>query len=134
VVIKADDPDAGELRNFGLLLGAIIAGLFGGWPLLCHHAAPLWPWLVAGTLWLVALLAPMALRYVHRGWTRLGLVLGWINTRVILTVIYAISFVPLGVTMRLLGRDPMARRLDPACESYRVASRARPQKHMERPF
>jgi hypothetical protein len=134
VVVKEGNPSDGELRNFGLLLGAIIAGLFAGWPLLRHHAAPLWPWLVAGALWLAALLAPAALSYVHWGWTRLGLALGWINTRVILTVIYAISFVPLGMAMRLLGRDPMARRLDPACESYRVASRARPQNHMERPF
>jgi hypothetical protein len=126
--------DRAELRRFGLLLGALFAAIFGGLPLLRHHPAPLWPWIVAISLWLSALMAPAALRYPYLGWTRLGAVLGWINTRVILSLLYAVGFIPIAVLMRLSGRDPMARKFEPARESYRVPCRERPASHLERPY
>ena len=125
---------AKELRIFGLVLGALFAGFFGLWPLLRHGSSTLWPWITAGMLWILALICPTALSYLHRGWTRLGLALGWVNTRVILTLLYAITIVPVGLAMRLCGRDRMARKLDPGCASYRVPSRQRPDKDMERPY
>ena len=67
-------------------------------------------------------------------WTRLGGALGWLNTRIILTAIYGLLIVPLGIVMRLCGRDRMAHRFDQAAVSYRVISRRRPAKDMEHPF
>jgi Saxitoxin biosynthesis operon protein SxtJ len=127
-------PQPKELRNFGLLVGAMVALLFALIPMLRHHHAPVWPWVIAIPLWIAALLVPDALRYPHRGWTRLGELLGWLNTRIILTVLYATLIVPLGIVMRLMGRDRMARRFDPRLESYRVPSRNRSPDQMERPF
>jgi Saxitoxin biosynthesis operon protein SxtJ len=131
---EAAQAEAKELRTFGLVLGALFAGCFGVVPLLRHRGSPSWPWIVAGTLWILALICPAALSYLHRGWTRFGLALGWVNTRVILTLLFAITIVPAGLMMRLFGRDRMARKLDPNCPSYRVPSRQRPDKDMERPY
>jgi hypothetical protein len=39
-----------------------------------------------------------------------------------------------GLVMRLFGRDRMARKFDPEGATYRVPSRRRPDKDMERPF
>jgi hypothetical protein len=130
-VDDAGKPRASEFRSFGLLLGALIAAVFGVWPMLRSRDTALWPWIIAAPLWLTALLRPTALRYIHRGWTRFGFVLGWVNTRIILTVLFAVSIIPLGLLMRLFGRDRMARKFDP---SYRVESKLRPEKSMERPF
>jgi hypothetical protein len=80
------------------------------------------------------LFAPALLRHVHAGWTRLGLALGSVNTRIILTLFFAISIVPVGLVMRLFGRDPMRWRLDPDCDSYRIPSRQRGAQSMESPF
>jgi hypothetical protein len=131
---EASQAGAKELRSFGLVLGAMFAALFGVWPLLRHRGSPSWPWILASLLWILALICPAALSYLHRGWTRLGLALGWVNTRIIVTLVFAITIVPAGLMMRLFGRDRMARRLDPDCASYRVPSRQRPDKDMERPF
>lgn len=127
-------PNSRELRTFALVLGAMFAALFGLAPIIRHHPPHLWAWIVALALWSIGLLAPLALRPLHRGWTRLGLALGWINTRVILTLLYAIVVTPLGAAMRLLGRDPMARKFEPDRASYRVPVKERPKKHMERPY
>ena len=131
---EAAQAGAKELRTFGLVLGALLAACFGVWPLLRHRGSPLWPWILASLLWLLALIWPAALSYLHRGWTRLGLALGWVNTRVILTLLFAITIVPVGLAMRLCGRDRMARKLDPDCASYRVPSRQRADKDMEHPY
>jgi fatty acid desaturase len=126
--------DLRELRHFGLLLGVLFAVVFAGIPFLRHHSLRIWPWAVAAALWLPALFAPTALGYPYRGWTTLGRAMGWVNTRVILSLLYIIAIVPIGFLMRLLGRDPMRREIDPAVASYRIRSRRRSANHLERPF
>src|SRR5271167_435900 len=126
--------DAKELRTFGLVLGALFAAFFAVIPLFRHRTTHIWPWILALTLWLMALIWPASLSYLHRVWTRLGLALGWVNTRVILTLLFTLTIVPVGLVMRLFGRDRMARKLDPEGTTYRVPSRRRPDKDMERPF
>ncbi len=124
----------GELRNFGLLLGALFAAIFGVAPWLRHRPLHYWPWAIAAVLWLAALAWPRSLAWPHRWWTRLGHALGWFNTRVILTVIYLVAVTPLGFILWLFGRDRMKRGFDPKRQTYRVPSRPQPQGAMERPF
>ncbi|MBV8774039.1 MAG: sxtJ [Deltaproteobacteria bacterium] len=123
-----------ELRHFGLLLGILIVVVFAGIPLLRHHIILRWPWLIAAVLWILALIAPRALGYLHRGWTLLGSGLGWLNTRVILSLLYFLAVLPIGAVMRLAGRDPMRRKFEPEASSYRVQSAARRSNHLEQPY
>jgi hypothetical protein len=126
--------DAQELRHFGLLLGLLVVIIFAGIPFLRRHMLVGWPWAIAAILWVAALIIPRVLTYPHRGWTRLGEVLAWINTRVILSVLYFVVLMPIGAIMRLVGHDPMQQKFDSARGSYRVASRQRRSSHLEQPF
>ena len=56
------------------------------------------------------LLAPAAARAFHRGWMRLAVALGHVNSRVLLTLVYYLVFAPYGLVSRLVGRDPLRRR------------------------
>jgi len=124
-----------ELRNFGLVTAGLVAGVFGlALPWLRHQEFHRWPWVLSGALILPALAWPPALRYVHWLWVRIGLVLGWINSRIILTILFFVVILPLGLLMRALGHDPVARKLDPQAPTYRVSSRKRTRESMERPF
>ena len=85
---------AQELRKFGLMTGAIVAGLFGVFlPWLFSFDFPRWPWLLAGVLGLWALLHPLSLAPVYHGWIKVGDKVGWFNSRIILGVLFfAINF------------------------------------------
>lgn len=127
--------DKKGLRDFGLTTGAIFAGLFGLiLPLLHGHGVPIWPWAIAGILGVWALLAPNTLNPVYYGWMRLGLILGAINSRIILGIVFYALILPTGFLMRIFSKDPMARSLDPQEKTYRILSKTRPKASMEKPF
>ncbi len=122
------------LRSFGLTTGAIVAGLFGLLlPWLFSHAWPVWPWVLAGILTGLGLTYPRALAPVYRLWMKFGHVMGFINSRILLGLVFYLLITPVGGLMRLFGWDPMQRRLGLGT-SYRVPSRNRDQRHFERPF
>lgn len=125
-----------ELRQFGLLFGAILLFLFGLLlPFLVGYSFPLWPWVVALIFTLLALLAPTVLTPFYRRWMRFGLIAAFINTRIIMFVLYYALFVPTGLVMKLFGRDALARTTGgKTTDSYRVASAVRPNDHFERPY
>jgi hypothetical protein len=127
--------DRRGLREFGLVTGGILAGLFGlFFPWLLEFNIPLWPWVAGGVLGLWALAAPMSLRPVYYWWMRLALLLSHVTTPIILGIVFYLLFFPVGLVMRLIGRDPMARRFDAGATTYRVPSHKSPPDQLEKPF
>jgi hypothetical protein len=63
---------------------------------------------IAAVLLLLAAVAPALLRPVYRIWMRIGEALGWVNTRLLLTLVFFLVVTPIGLLMRLFGRSPMA--------------------------
>jgi hypothetical protein len=126
--------DTKQLRSFGGLVGGIFA-LIGVWPAVWRgQPLRLWSLILGGILIGLGLAWPRSLTYVYRLWMRVGEVLGWINTRLILGAIFYLLFTPLGLYMRLRGKDPMRRTLAPEAESYRVVRQPRPAAHMRHQF
>ncbi len=123
-----------ELRKFGLVTGGMLVLFFDLLiPWIWGVAMPLWPLIVAGILASMALIVPAALGPIYTIWMRFAEVLGWINTRIILSVIFFAIFFPFGLIMRMFN-DPMQRKFDPAADSYRVPSNPTKPENMERPF
>ncbi len=115
-----------ELRKFGLILAGGFVIVFGLLiPLLKGRGIHLmsWPWLLAVVLVLVSVTAPKALGPLNRAWMFLGHILGWINTRIILGIVFLLIFTPTALVFRLLGKDSMQRSFDPSLKSYRTDSR-----------
>jgi hypothetical protein len=60
---------------------------------------------------------------MYLGWMRLFFPLGWTISHAVLLVLYFVVVTPIGLVMRVIRYDPMARRLDPDAPSYWVEHR-----------
>ncbi len=57
------------------------------------------------TLMALSWVAPAALKWPSRGWWTFAHALGWLNTRLLLTIFFMLVLAPVGVAFRLFGRD-----------------------------
>jgi len=123
------------LREFGLIGGAIVAILFGLiLPVFRHHSLPVLPWIIGVFFWIWAIVAPKTLNFVYQIWMRIGLALGWIQTRLILGMVFYVIICPMALIKRLLNRDSMTRSFEPNLSSYALTSKIKTKESMERPF
>ena len=109
--------EAQRLRSFGLVM-AVALSAFGGFFLWRGREWGLYV-IAVGAVFLVAgLLLPRALRPIERVWMGLAMVMGAIMTRVILTLTFFVVMTPMGLLVRLLGKDLLAMKADPSAETY----------------
>ena len=73
----------------------------------------------AGLLLAAAALSEGASRAFHRRWMQLAAVLGWVNSRILLSLTFLLVIAPTGLARRAFGADPMGRR-GPRRDSYWV--------------
>ena len=124
-----------ELRKFGITTGIIVALLFGlALPWIFSKPIPGWPWAVSSVLIIWALIAPGTLNIVYKTWMRIGLTLGWINTKIVLGIVFYLVFTPMGILMKIFRKDPMRRKMDAVAVSYRNASVKPPKEQMKRTY
>ena len=97
-----------RLREFGLLTGFGFPFLIG-WliPLLTGHGFRVWTLWVGFIGLLFGITSPRLLYYPYKFWMKLGLTLGWVNSRIILSLAYIIVLLPIAFVMRLIGYDPL---------------------------
>lgn len=127
--------DKQGLRQFGFTFGGIIAGLFGVViPWVFGLNFPYWPWVVLIVFAGWALLAPITIEPFYKLWMRLGLVLNFVMSRVILGIVFYLVVLPTGLIIRLRGRDPMNRHFDDQLSSYRIEHESTHTNQMEKPF
>ena len=102
-----------QLREFGLVIGFGFPILIG-WllPSIFGHEFRAW------TLWVgflglpIAITSPRLLYYPYKFWMKLGLTLGWFNSRIILGLVYMIVLLPIAFIKRLVGYDPLRTKLN----------------------
>jgi len=121
-------------RSFGISVGVVLLAI----------AAALW-WrgrvgraeIVGGVgafLLITGLVYAPLLKYPSAVWWRFSKVLGYVNARILLTVLFSVVLVPVSLVWRLTGRDPLARsrRTWPGWSAY--PPRYRDPRHYERMY
>ncbi|MFH1221204.1 MAG: SxtJ family membrane protein [Candidatus Eisenbacteria bacterium] len=111
--------DRKELRKFGLTVGIAFAALGA---FLLWRGRAYYPYFfgLGGALVLLGLVAPGLLKRAHRVWMSLALVLGWVMTRVILSLLFYLAFTPIGLVAKLLGKRFLRPKRDGAEDTYWV--------------
>ena len=83
---------------------------------------------------LLAAAAPDALGPVHRGWMSLARLLGRVNTALFLFLVFYLLLTPLGLVLRLAGRDELDRRRRGASTWRPYPARNGDPRHFEKMF
>lgn len=107
----------GSERTFGLVFAAVFV-LIGLWPLIHAHVPRWWALIVALLFAAAGLLVPALLRPLNRAWFKFGLLLHHIINPVIMAVMFYGAFVPMGLLLKLFGKDLLRLRRDPQLSSY----------------
>ncbi len=104
-------------RVFGLTFAAVFALIsVAGW--FIFNILLVWAMFLCGIFLALSLIAPWILLPLNRMWMWLAHGLGNVVNFLLLGVFFYVVILPFGVAMRLLGKDPMKRRMDPHGRSY----------------
>lgn len=123
------NPGRRALRQFGAI-ALVFFGGFAAWawlgnrvlafemePATSRTVATVFAGLAAWAA-LGAAAVPAILRPLYVVLTAVGLPIGWVVSHVVLAVVYYLVITPIGLAMRLVGRDPMHRRFERERSSY----------------
>jgi hypothetical protein len=101
--------DKGTARKTALTVAVVLAAI-GAWQIYRSREVATAVFMgLAGILALVAFVPPLAILF-HRGWMAVAAVLGYVNTRILLSLVFYTLLTPIGVWRRLTGHDPLMRR------------------------
>jgi hypothetical protein len=104
-------------RSFGMVFTVFFL-LLGLWPL--RKGGPVrWWWVALGVAFVaIALVRPAVLHPLNLAWAKLSLRLARIVNPVVMGLLFFLAITPVALMLRLLGKDSLRLRFDPAAGSY----------------
>ena len=100
-----------KLRQFGFLIGIGFPVIIG-WivPAISGHLFRFWSLWIGVPLFILGILRPRLLFYPYQAWMKIGLVLGWINSHIVLGLVFLLVLQPISLIMKLFGYDPLKKK------------------------
>jgi hypothetical protein len=106
-----------DYRKMGVSFGILLL-LIAGYCFNKDYSASLYIGQLGVVLLLSGLLFPSLLKPFYNGWMALALSIGYIMSRILLSLIFFLIFTPVGLVMRLLSKDPLSEKYDHSASSY----------------
>lgn len=130
------DTSPKALREFAFTMAAAFVIIFCALlPWLFSRAIPIWPVIVAAILLAQAFFYSPSLIPIQTIWMKIGGVLGWINTRIILAILFFILLTPIGWLQRIRGKLNYKTGFDNNATTYKIPRTQRlTAKDLENPF
>ena len=91
-------------KEFGILF-FIVFLIIGLWPLLNNSSIRIWALIVALLFLVLGILNLKILTPLKKGWIKFGELLGKIISPIIMGLIFFLIITPIGLFMRLIGKD-----------------------------
>ncbi len=105
------------LRKFGILL-SIFLSILGGISLWKGGVVYYYFFPSALIVLATAIVFPKIVKFIYIPWMTVATVIGWMMTRVILTILYYLVFTPASMVTKLLGKDLLDEKFNPEKKSY----------------
>ncbi len=106
-----------ELKNFSITMFAAL-GVIGTMLFFKNKGIYVWFYLSGAVFLLLGMSAAELLKPIYLIWMRFAFVLSWINTRLILLIIFYLIFTPMGLLVRLFKGDLLDRKIDAQSDTY----------------
>ncbi len=115
--LKSLKIDKKTLRNFGLLFFVVFSAMAG---LSYWKGSSNWPWFIGGggLFLILGLFFPFFLKPFYKVWMTFAFLLGWVMTRIIVTLTFFLIFTPVGIALRILGKDLLNEKIDRNAGTY----------------
>ena len=115
--ISALVPDSKTLRNFAYTMFAVLLfiALLMGYKGNDHWT---WPFLLAAIFILFGIVAPMQLKIIYQLWMGLAVIMGYFVSRIILSLLYYGTFLPIGLILKIFKKDLLGKEIDKSSASY----------------
>ena len=107
----------GSDKNFGIVF-AIFFTIISLWPLLSGENIRIWAIVIAFTFLLISFLKPKLLNKLNKIWVQFGILLGKIVSPIVMAFVFFIIITPMGVFMRLIGKDLINKKMKKSIKSY----------------
>ena len=116
-----------ELRKFALTVAIALCVLGAAlvWRGKTHY---LGCFILSGVLLSFGIAAPIVLQPLYTAWMALASGMGWVMTRVILTVLFYLVVTPVGLLGRFCGKNFLDVKLDSSAESYWIPTKGEPER------
>ena len=99
------------LREFGLVFGFGFPLIFGFLlPFIFSHTLKDWTIFVGLPFLFLAITKPHLLFYPYKIWMKIGNSLAWINSHIILGLIFILIVIPISIIMKIFRYDPLKRK------------------------
>ncbi len=96
------------LKEFGIVFGIMFPIFIGGIiPIIRNESFKYWTLIIGVAFLIIGIYRPYFLIYPYKLWMFLGFILGWINSRIILGIIFILILMPIAFIMKLSGYDPL---------------------------
>jgi len=115
-----------DLKIFIFIWGIIFISI-GLHPLFKSGVIKTWAVAISIVIFLVGLFAPQILMGVYKLWIKIGEFIGGIVSKVILFIIYFGLFTPISLLLKLMGKDPLNKKIDKSQKSYWIDRDTQPQ-------
>ena len=98
-------------RGFGILFFLVFL-LIGLYPIYKGLTPNLYLVILSIPFLILGLINSKILTPLNKAWMRFGLALGWVNSRIILGLVFIIVLQPIALIMRMFGYDPLRKKRD----------------------
>ena len=127
-----DEIKLGSNRSFGIVF-FIVFVLIATYPLLNQEEVRIWSLIISFLFLFLGLLNSKILTPLNKLWFRFGLFLGKIISPIIMGLIFFLVVTPIGLLMRLFGKDVLNLKLNKKKSSYWI-EKTGPKSKMKNQF
>ena len=109
-------------RNFGLVF-FIVFLILGFWPITDGREIRIWLVVISLVFLILGMMKSKLLTPLNQLWFKIGMMLGAIVAPIVMGAVFFLVVTPIGIFMRLMGKDLLNRKYNKKKETYWITRR-----------